>query len=107
MNGLLMSFCSQCGYLLAPNTTRCPRCGKLGETPRKAEEVYSDTPTIHSQQGNIPPEGGDYYPQQPISQQETAQMAGNDEYATNISPTTGPYPPPGAFEQTATPHAPA
>jgi hypothetical protein len=103
-----MSFCGHCGYLLAPNTIRCPRCGTPVETPGKAEGASSDTPTILSQQGNtIPQEDRDYSPEQSISQQETAWMANNDNYATNISPTTGPYHPADTFEQTATPHAPA
>jgi hypothetical protein len=103
-----MSFCGHCGYLLAPNIARCPRCGTPVETPGKPEEMYSDMPTVHSQQGNMPSESGrDYYPQQSISQQEATQIAGNDEYTTNSSPATGPYHSADAFEQTATPHGPA
>ncbi len=100
-----MSFCGHCGYLLAPNIARCPRCGTPIEPSGKAEEVRSDAPTIHPQQGNMPPKSGDYYPGQTISQQETAWMPGNNEYAPNLSPTTGPNHPADAFEQTDTPHA--
>lgn len=70
--------------------------------------MSADTPTIHSQQGNtISQEDRDYYPSQSISQHETAWMANNDDYATNISPTTGPYHSASTFEPTATPSAPA
>jgi|SRR5579884_2961723 len=104
-----MSFCGHCGYLLAPNTIKCPRCGTLVEAQANAEDASSDMPTILSQQGHtLSQDDRDYRLNQSISQQETAWMTNNDDYATNRSnPTTDPYHPAGAFEQTATPHPPA
>src|SRR6266487_822365 len=86
INGPVMAFCGQCGYLLAPNATKCPRCSASIETSGNVDEMPSDAPTIHVQQGSMPPEDRNHT-WQSISQQEAAQTAGNNDHRENIDTT--------------------
>lgn len=43
-----MTFCSQCGFLLAPGTTKCPRCGTPVRVKPDEIDTHPDAPTTRS-----------------------------------------------------------
>jgi hypothetical protein len=85
-----MSFCGQCGNLLAPNAKKCPRCG--------AAVPGDDASTVQAQPENRPAEEDDYATQQSMDSRETAWMASSDQ---DVKGTPGP----AEWEQTIPPRA--
>ncbi len=71
-----MSFCGQCGNLLAPNTKKCPRCGAV---------VDDKAATVQVQPETKPSEEGDYATQQSVDSRETEWMASSDQGAGGIT----------------------
>ncbi|GHO96240.1 hypothetical protein KSF_062880 [Reticulibacter mediterranei] len=84
-----MSFCGQCGNLLAPNAKKCPRCGAT---------VPNDASTVQAQSENLSSAEEDYATQQSVDSRETEWMASGDQ---NAKSTAGP----ADWEQTIPPHA--
>lgn len=85
-----MSFCGQCGNLLAPNAKKCPRCGTA---------VPGDgASTVKAQPENPSPVEEDYATQLSGDSRETAWMANNEQDAKS---TAGP----ADWEQTIPPRA--
>jgi flagellar basal body-associated protein FliL len=67
-----MTFCSHCGFLLAPGTTKCPRCGTPVRVASDGINTHPDAPTTKSSARPLP-QDNDY---------QTQQMEGAMDYGT-------------------------
>ncbi|HEX4206386.1 MAG TPA: zinc ribbon domain-containing protein [Ktedonobacteraceae bacterium] len=94
-----MFFCGQCGLQLAPNITRCPRCGAtVDPNAQQGGNAHADdqtvaSPSLSNQLGQHPSQPGTQGPFTPPNQQRLvlgSDSGGNHEYGTQ-----------GAFDATS------
>jgi hypothetical protein len=119
-----MDFCGQCGFQLAPEDTRCPRCGAAIEPgePSTTGNMHPNAPTEQARSfiANRPSTQGYTHP--PTQQNETPQKLvlrpgwSDDNYSTAASsdatsmmdqPMMGNAYPTGYPQQSATNYPPA
>lgn len=88
-----MVFCGQCGFQLAPGTTRCPRCGAFTDVDTSAATVdalHADDPTSMSMRATQKPSQTTQRMGGSIADQSPLVLRGNTNAAYNPD-TQGTY----------------
>lgn len=103
-----MVFCGQCGLLIPPGSTKCPRCGApVDENPvgqqqaATANDINNETQvSMHALPQHQPGQSGDAYSARTQQEQEGYQTYNNNNAPTSIVPSSTrptpayPAPPP-------------
>lgn len=84
-----MLFCGQCGFQLAPGTTRCPRCGAAVDATNegRAGELHNDDATIASP-SFTPQHSSQLGVQQPLTPGEQQQLVLRPESSADYGAQT-------------------
>lgn len=85
-----MVFCGQCGLLIPPDSTKCPRCGApvdenpVGQQAPTANDINNETQvSMHAMPQHQPGQPGDAY-----SARTQQEQGGYETYSNNSAPTS-------------------